>query len=219
MLTNNLKIITERGEIDYISASDIGIKLNRIVDDLNDLSNRFSDFSYSFSVPKTKNNNNIFQYADVVGNRNVFRKNENISCQVYINNVLIIDGIINLVGINSNSYECQLFSKIKEFVDLLDNDGGEERSLKDLNFPLIDFNYEETIINHINANYQSSDDTFYQFPFVFYSTNYCQTSYFSGKTDANGYLFQRERTDQNYYYLINNIDGNDNRMFYHQFHM
>ncbi len=218
---NNLKIITDNGELVYKKAEELGITFNRIVDDFTDVSNRFGDFSYDFELPIVKENSLAFGFADAHGNKKIFVKNKNIPCKVYLNNVLIIDGIINLEGIVQGKFKCKLYSKFKELIDTLneiDESTGEEKTLRSLNLPVVhNWNYETSLIDHINANYKNSDETHFQFPLCFYSTNYCQTSYFSGKTDNQGHLFQSDRDYQNYYYLFNSVGANNNRMYIHQF--
>lgn len=218
---NNLKIITEFGELEYKDAESLNIYFYRYVDDLQDISNRFGDFSYDFDLPITKQNSVVFSYSNAHGQKHVFPKNRNISCKVYLNQALLLDGLINLNSITRSSYKCTFFSKFKELIDSLneiDPDTGKEKTLRSLGFPLIeDWNYETSIINHISTYGDgNSDDTTHQFPLSFYSTYYCQESYYSGTTDIQGSTFSQDRDKQNYYYLLNSIAGYNNRMYIHQ---
>lgn len=217
---NNLRIVTELGELVATDINTLNIGLNRIVEDFQDIGNRFGDFSYDFNLPIVKENSIVFGYANAIGNKKVFIKNKNISCQVYLNNTLLLDGIINLEGITLTDYKCKFYSKFKELIDNLnENDGsGKQKTLRSLNFPVVaNWKYEQSMIDHINTYGDlDSDSTFYQYPLAFYSTNYCQESYYSGSTDLDGSTFSADRTKQNYYYLLNNIAGNDNRVYIHQ---
>lgn len=216
---NNLRIITEFGELVYRQAKDLNISFNRIVDDFTDITNRFGDYSYEFDLPIVKENSKVFSFANAMGQKKIFVKNKNISCQVYNNNALLLDGLINLEGVTQDSFKCKFYSKFKELIDTISSktDDGNDRTLRSLNIPVIeDWQYESSIINHIQANYHDSDETTHQYPFNFYSTNYCQTSYYSGTTDNQGNTFSSDRDYQNYYYCLNSIAGNENRVYEHQ---
>lgn len=217
---NNLRIITEFGELVYQSAESLNIQLNRIVDDMTDISNRFAEFSYDFDIPIVKENSLIFSFANVLGEKRVFVKNKNIDCQVLLNQSLLLDGVINLEGITQSAYKCKFFSKFKELIDVLNEDDadGNQKTLRSLKLPLVkDWKYEDSIIDHVlTYGNLDSDATTHQYPLSFYSTYYCQESYYSGTTDIQGYPFLNEADKQNYYYLLNNFSGHDNRIYEHQ---
>ena len=213
--TNRIRIIVYGKELDYKSAEDLGIKFNRIVDDLNNLNAKFGDFSYSFDLPITKNNSIIFQYADAHGKRNKFVPNQVLPCEVYNNDRLLLDGVISLQSITNDAYGCVFYSKLKEFTDLI-----ADKTLRDLEFDEIIFDYEDTIINHLNADYANSDEALYQFPLVFYSTYYCQYSIYNGENDYYGNPIIADQMYQNYYYCMNSVStGKYNRFYHHQFPM
>lgn len=201
-------------ELEYKSAEDLGLTFTRIADNEADLSNKFGEFSYSFELPITKKNSKIFKYANTTGVKNIFIPNRDLPCQVYLNNALLLDGVISLQEVTTSSYNCVLYSKLKEFSDLIAN-----KTLQDLQFPVITWDYEKSIINHWNANYMSSDETYWQFPLVYYGTNYASYSTYSGKTDYKGVTFHNEDyAHQQYYYIINNFtDRENNRFYHHQF--
>jgi hypothetical protein len=214
-ITNRIKIIVDNQQLDYKSAEDLGIKFNRIVDDLSDLNNKFGDFSYSFNLPITKNNNNIFKFANAHGKQNKFKPNRDLPCRVYNNDRLLLDGVISLEGITNESYTCNFYSKLKEFTDVV-----KDKTLKDLEFEEIRFNYETTIRNHINYDYANSDEALYQFPLVFYSTYYCQHSIYDGLNDFAGNAIITDQVYQNYYYCFNSVATSKyNRFYHHQFPM
>lgn len=213
--TNRIRIIVYGQELDYKSAEDLGIKFNRVVDDLNDLSKKFGDFSYSFNLPITKNNSRIFGYANSHGKRNKFKPNQDLPCEVYNNDALLLDGVISLQGITSESFDCIFYSKLKEFSDII-----KDKELKELNFDEISFNYETTMINHINADYANSDEALFQFPLVFYSTYYCQYSIYNGENDYAGNPIIADQVYQNFYYCFNSVSTSKfNHFYHHQFPM
>jgi hypothetical protein len=220
---SNLRIITELGELIYRQVADLNLSFSRIVDDFTDISNRFGDFSYEFNLPIVKENSLIFGAPESIGSKNFFVKNRNILCQVYNNNQLLLDGLINLESLTKDTYKCKFFSKFKELIDVLNQSSvtNNSKTLKELNFdPILGWDYETSIKEHILANYKNSDETFYQYPISFYSTFYCESSVYSGKTDAfPSYPFVSDRSIQNFYYLFNTVytgHTTNNRMFFHQ---
>jgi len=216
---SNLQIKTELGDLIYRQVSDLNLSFSRIVDDFTDISNKYGDFSYEFNLPIIKENSKIFGAPETIGSKNFFIKNRNIRCQVYNNNQLILDGLINLEGLTKDTYKCKFFSKFKELVDTLNSKTttGENKTLRDLNFPIIhNWKYETSIIGHILADYKNSDETFYQYPLSFYSTFYTQYSIYSGLTDYQGHTFDADRPRENYYYLLNTAGGQNNHIYFHQ---
>lgn len=213
-MNTNIRIITKSGkEIDYISPENLNLKLNRVVDDLINPDSRFGEYSYTFSLPMTDNNVSIFEYAGVPNITNNFKANP-IECIITDDDKIIINGILELRAITT-TYDVVMYSVFTQLIDSI-----KDKSLQDIkSLPHIhDFKYEDTIREHINADYKNSDEANWQFPFVFYNTVYTPTNVFSGTTDQNGVAFRRDNTKQNYYNILNNTDNVDpNEMYFHQF--
>jgi hypothetical protein len=208
---SRLKILVYGQEIEYKSAEDLGLSFQRIADNEADMSNKYGEFSYSFELPITKKNSEIFQYANARGRKNIFVPNRDLPCQVYFNESLLLDGVISLQEVTTTSYNCVLYSKLKEFADLIEN-----KTLQDLQFPVITWDYEKSIINHINADYQSADETYWQFPLIYYGTNYAANNTYIGKKDyKNVYFHNEDYPHQQFYYILNNIYGETPNRFYH----
>ena len=195
----------------------MGIKFARRVDDFNDLSKRFGDFSYTFNIPITKVNSQIFNFAAAHGKPNIFL-NQSYPCQVYNNNKLLIDGTIELVGVDLQNavFNVVLHSKISEFIDYITG-----KNLTDLHFPTLVFQYEKTIVDWTNKNYKNSDEALLQFPLVFYNTFYTPFTVYSGLTSMDGNTFPDagDNVYQNFMYMFNTtpLPHTPNEMFYHQF--
>ncbi len=165
MNVSSLKIlIDDREYLDYAKPDDLQLKFNRIVDDLNDLSKRFGEFTFTISFPKTLNNSRVFEFPDVKGRTKIF-VGKQFDCKVIVNSKVLLHGILELNGFD-NEYKCSIYSKFGQLIDDLGN-----KKLSDLtSLPSITWDYEKTIVNHIRQNYTSSDDTTHQFPFCFYKT-------------------------------------------------
>lgn len=220
--TSNIRIITALGKLAYRNAEDLGIVFSRIVDDFTDLSNRFQDFSYDFELPFLKENSLVFGAPEAKGSVNFFNRNQSIECQVYLNDSLLLDGLINLESITYSGYKCKFFSKFKELIDAIDapNADGSDKTLKDLQFPeIVNWSYELSMILHISTNYKNSDETFYQYPFSYYGTHFTQEGIYSGYTDSytrpgESWGTTVDDTYQNFYYLFNQRNGRVNNRFY-----
>lgn len=210
----NIRIILLDGrELDYTSPESLNIRMNRVADDLNNPDNRFSEYSYTFSLPKTKNNVEIFEYAGVSDIKNSFKTNP-IECRLYKDEKLIIDGQIELRSVNE-SYNCVFYSKFVQLVDAI-----KDKNLRDIkSLPHISgFTYEDYIRTHINADYKNCDETPYQFPFVYYNTFYTPAGVYSGITDQDGVVFRKDTNKQNYYNLLNRTTNPmPNEFYFHQF--
>lgn len=212
----NIEIKLKSGDnLDYISPEDLGIKLNRIADDYTKPDKRFGEFSYSFTVPQTKNNNKIFSHANTFSNSTKF-KNTQISASLYNSDKLLLEGKLELVSIGRDNYECRFYSQLTELVDDF-----EDLNLRDItNMPQIsNWNYETTIKSHVESNYANSDEANYQFPLVFYNTFFTPFDVYNGQTDFDGYEFPEngDRPQQNYYYLLNRTTSGDNELFFQWF--
>lgn len=208
---NTVRIETDQGEVfDYFNVDDLNIRLNRIVDEYNDIETRFSEFSYQFSLPMTKNNNRIFKHANSNDTINKFQRND-FNVTVFFNTDVLFKGILSLTAIE-DGYRCELLSRVSELID----DLGDMELRQITTIPDIDWNYDVTIMNHLNANYKNCDETLHQFPFIYYNTFFAPPTVLANQTDTWGYAFHPDRMIQNYNYILNKT-GADNMMYFHQF--
>jgi hypothetical protein len=209
--TNRLQIIVYGQELDYTSAEALGLSFMRIADDEVDSTRKYGEFSYTFELPKTKNNGRIFLNITPTGSKNYFNRNRDLPCQVFNNNALLLDGVISLQEVTQTTYNCIFYSKLKEFSDII-----ADKSLQDLQFPTIQWDYEKTIIQHMNAGYMTSDDTYWQFPLIYYGTYFTPYDTYKTKQDFRGINFDIEAyTYQQFYYCMNTVQGNTDNHFYH----
>lgn len=219
--TTNIKIIVEGNfNLDYVSPEDLAIKFNRTVEDFTDLSKRFGEYSYTFTLPKTKNNALAFEFPDAKGRRGVFVGTQK-SCRVYNNDRLLLDGVIELRAIKADAYACAFFSKFTQLLDSFLDEQGEEKTLQDiLSLGTIkSFAYEPDIEDHLNAGL-TPEETNYQFPLIHYSTYWTPYSITNGAApDFNGNSFLiPDNYLQNWYYLLSSDDGTGtNQLYFHQF--
>lgn len=202
-----IEIIVEGNRrLDYESPEDLGIKFNRIVENLQDIGRRFGEYSLSFNLPITKRNASVFDFPTSEGRRRVFIGTQK-ECRVYNNNKLLLDGIIELRGINNESFECAFFSKFTQLIDDI-----RDKDLRDIDMGTIaPYEYENDLIAHVNSNY-SREDTDYQYPLCFYNTFHTIDSVLSGA----GLSIDDPENEENCHYYLCNSTPTDNRIFHHQ---
>ena len=96
---------------------DENVTINSSVQNINDVSKIFTDFSQSFTVPASKENNRIFKHyykADITGGFDARTKK---SAVITINNLTFKKGKIRLEAINmsnqvAKSYKVTFFGEI-----------------------------------------------------------------------------------------------------------
>ncbi len=200
---NNILIELSNGQrLNYLSETSLGIKLNRIADDFIDPSKRYGEFSYTFNLPKTKNNDRVFEYPDAKGRIRVF-VGKTFECNVYNNNQSLLSGIIELVGINEDTYQCRFYSKVTQLIDELKG-----KKLNELTyFPTVNWNYELSIINHIRGVQSVSEHiefplSYYKTPFISGGTKLINVS---SRAEANlGFVYNYYNAGSGSPYAVNN---------------
>ena len=146
------KLYISGKEVDFFK--DENIELNSTVQNIADISKTFSDFTQNFTVPASKNNNNIFQHyynSDVDG---TFNANIRVEASIEIGNLPFRYGVIQLEDVKMknmqpSSYSLRFFSKV---VNLSDRFGEEELTKLDLTdynhsftTDILEATYDETI--------------------------------------------------------------------------
>lgn len=114
------------------------------------------EYSYSFSLPATPQNNKIFDYANILAKPNKFHMRY--SAKVYADGELIFDGSLTVRRFADKKYECNLVN-IK--VNSLDDIFGSAK-LTDIPW-MVDYS-GATTINTVNEDMSTK----YYFPFVSY---------------------------------------------------
>lgn len=211
------KIVLDNGEIlDYENAQSLGIKFQRIVEDFNKPNKRFAEFSYTFNLPKTKNNRKVWGFPDAKGRTKIF-VNKEFGCKVFYNNVIVLRGTITLTEFDNDTYKCLFSSQFKELVDAI-----KDKQLVDIqSLPTLDFGSygnERFISDHLKADYKNSDETDYQFPLIYYRTFDAPA-----KVDISNFGVNRMYMDDpkfNFNYIFNesiyNSPAKLNGLYFHQ---
>ena len=113
------------GEIDITDSEDFPLALTYAVSDGRDLDNRFGDYSKTFDVPATKNNNKLFANSynvKAVDNKDITSLKP---CRILVGETEFFSGVLQLNGTSQtsspDSYSCTIYggnfawtSKLKE---------------------------------------------------------------------------------------------------------
>ena len=139
------------------------ISINLSVKNINDLSKVLTDFTQSFNVPSTKNNNAVFEHwynADIDGTFNV---NIRVEAYLEVNTLPFRFGSVQLDNAKLKdglpySYSCTFYGAGVSLSDLFGED-----ELKDLeSLSIFDHDYNATIVtNAMTDNSLSNGDVYY----------------------------------------------------------
>lgn len=143
-------------EAELFSQEDLNLRINNVIYDPSKISTSTAEYSFSFNLPKSRVNNQIFDNANVHSKKGKFGKNY--SCEVYADGILIFNGTLRIKTIESDKYKCNLVSiKQNKIEDIFgDHKMNELRWL----VPFVGINS----INVVNQNLTND----YFFPFVCY---------------------------------------------------
>jgi hypothetical protein len=209
-------IINAVDELELQDVTDIDIKLNRVVDDLQTPDKKFFEYSFTLTVPFTKINNRIMNHINEFDKDKKFRVTD-FNARIYVNSKKIFDGILRINSLTDQGYKCKFFSKAVTLFDSL-----KSKKLNEANFSPISWSYEATIRSYCNNEYSPLDNTSpIQFPMAFYRTWYTPADYMAsvGYT-APAYESVRCKPDYNLLLMENTFNNGGvkyNTSFYQQF--
>lgn len=114
------------GELDVAEHSDFPIALTFQISDFKDLTSTTGDYSKSFKIPATKNNNNILKHLyipnTIVDNQVTDKK----SCRILFDNLYSLFGLIQVDGVGGygetpSYYNCVFFGSNLSWADKIQN--------------------------------------------------------------------------------------------------
>jgi len=149
---------------------DENIEINSSVQNINDISKTFSDFSQSFTVPASDTNNAIFQHyynTDIDG---TFNPNIRVLGYIELGSLPYKFGVIQLEEVKlkntkPNSYTIRFFSSVVNLSDLFKDD-----LLSVLDFSDYNHNYDEDIFEATYSDTIADGDVYY--PLITSERNY-----------------------------------------------
>lgn len=131
-------------KLDLFKDEDVNITLS--IQNVRDISKLFTDFTQNFSIPASRNNNDIFKHyynSDVSGGFSASQRQDAI---IYLNKEVFREGSIELNGVNMengkpSAYEVVFFSAGVNLKDLFGED-----ELIDLDLSAYDHSYSGSVI-------------------------------------------------------------------------
>lgn len=119
MLQSNvaLDILVNGQMADILDRSSINLRINNVIYNPTEIKSKQAEYSFSFNLPTTPNNNKIFDYANELSKLNKFK---NIyKCEVYVDGDLIFNGSLRISSIKKGFYNVNLVSiKINTLEDI-----------------------------------------------------------------------------------------------------
>lgn len=160
-MVNFSLVVNGNQELDFIEDDDFPIIFNRNVTDLNDLSSRGGDVTYTLKLPSTPRNLQILELSLEKEVVNKFNNSKKINVDCYVNTNKIFSGYFVIDNYNKKTIQGNLRSYlISQSKDL------QKKNLSDLNFDEVDFFGMKTIIDNTN-NYNLTEPDILPVPFVF----------------------------------------------------
>lgn len=153
-----IKIGNEFRRIDLFK--DEKISLTSSVQNINDLSKVFTDYTQSFTIPASKNNNLIFNYWNESGINDGFDQRIRYDAIIELNTIPFKTGKIQIEKANEKnnrleSYSITFYGNVKQIKDLF-----KEEKLSQLDYSSLNHNYTATdIINRIDGT--TTDGVYY----------------------------------------------------------
>lgn len=186
-----LDILVNGNRIDILDRSSINLRINNVIYNPTEITNKQAEYSFSFNLPTTPNNNKIFDYANVLSKPNKF--NNVYSAEVYVDGILIFEGSLRIQSIKKGFYNVNLVNiKINTVEDIFG-----EMKMSDISWKV-----PFTGVNDINV-YNADKDSKVIFPLVCYGA--FQKSPSSEDQGYNIYTskFQIDKTNRWYYESFN----------------
>lgn len=191
---HQVDIIVNNQPIELYDAEKLNLRINNVIFKPEEITSKNGEYSFSFEIPATPNNNKIFNFGNNMSKLNKF--NTLYNCEVNVDGINIFNGTLRLSDTKEDKYICNLISlKVNKIEDIFGDTMMNELDWK------IDFDGTGTINTY---NMDDSGDKGVYFPLVCYGA-FQKTPYASYGNDYNMY------TD------LLDIDGY-NRWYWESFH-
>jgi len=114
------------GELDVTDHSDFPLAMTFKISDIKDLTSTSGDFSKTFKIPATNNNNKLLKNAYIPNIDTVVNVSENKKCRILVNNLFSITGLIKITGVSGygekpSHYDCVFFGNNIGWADQVSN--------------------------------------------------------------------------------------------------
>ena len=114
------------GELDVTDHSDFPLAMTFQISDIKELTSTSGDYSKTFKIPATKNNNKLLKHTYTPNIDTDVNLTENKKCRILINNLFSIKGLIKVTGVGGygetpSYYDCVFFGSNLSWADDLSN--------------------------------------------------------------------------------------------------
>lgn len=159
---HDIDIYINEQKADIFSTDKLNLRFNNTFADPAKISTNNTEYSFSFNLPVTRQNEKIFDFANILSKRNKF--NKRYKTHVNVDGILIFDGELILTNISDEGYKCNLYINRLNTVEKIFGDS----VLSDITDWKIDYTQQETInaMNEIAYPQYPDNDVF--FPLVSY---------------------------------------------------
>ena len=112
------------GELDVTDHSDFPVAMTFQISDFKDLTSTTGDYSKTFKIPATKNNNNLLKHLYIPNISNKNKVTEKKSCRILFNNLYSLVGLLQVDGVGGygetpSYYNCVFFGSNLIWADRL----------------------------------------------------------------------------------------------------
>ena len=110
------------GELDVTDHSDFPLAMTFQISDIKDLTSTSGDYSKTFKIPATKNNNKLLKHTYTPNIDTDVNLTENKKCRILINNLFSVKGLIKVTGVGGygetpSYYNCVFFGSNLSWAD------------------------------------------------------------------------------------------------------
>lgn len=156
MLSNNNTLTLYINNQKADTYDNFTIRLNNVVNNPTQIIPALGEYSFTFALPITTINANIFDFANITEKKNKF--NTVYTAQLYANDMLLFSGNLKLQTTTQNSFSCNLYTNKQNATETIFQD----EKLSEFEW-YVPFNGIDTI-NDVNEDINSD----YYFPLVAY---------------------------------------------------
>ena len=114
------------GELDVTDHSDFPLAMTFQISEIKDLTSTSGDYSKTFKIPATKNNNKLLKHTYISNIDTDVNLTENKKCRILVNNLFSVKGLIKVTGVGGygetpSYYNCVFFGSNLSWADDLSN--------------------------------------------------------------------------------------------------
>lgn len=115
------------GELDVTDHSEFPLAMTFQISDIKDITSTSGDYSKTFKIPATKNNNNLLKHLYTPNSINTNSATENKPCEILVNDLYSLIGTIKVTGIGgygekASYYNCVFYGNNLSWALELDNE-------------------------------------------------------------------------------------------------